>query len=193
MKKIPTLFERDFQNNGAIIDAVHKDCEWVVAGEGQATIKHDGTCCMIRDGKIYKRYELKKGKKAPENFEPACEFDENTGKQQGWVPVGDGPEDAYHREGLEWLVSVDGVAHDGTYELVGPKVQGNPECVSRHILIRHGSVKIDAPTGFNELREWFRHFCGIEGIVWHHPDGRMAKIKLRDFAIERVKGINQDA
>jgi hypothetical protein len=22
---------------------------------------------------------------------------------------------------------------------------------------------------------------GIEGIVWHHDDGRMAKIKARDF------------
>ena len=23
----------------------------------------------------------------------------------------------------------------------------------------------------------------IEGIVWHHPDGRMAKIKRRDFGL----------
>ena len=23
----------------------------------------------------------------------------------------------------------------------------------------------------------------IEGIVWHHPDGRMVKIKARDFGL----------
>lgn len=22
---------------------------------------------------------------------------------------------------------------------------------------------------------------GVEGVVWHHPDGRMAKLKGRDF------------
>ena len=22
---------------------------------------------------------------------------------------------------------------------------------------------------------------GLEGVVWHHPDGRMAKIKVTDF------------
>ena len=25
-------------------------------------------------------------------------------------------------------------------------------------------------------RQW-----GWEGIVWHHPDGRMAKLKVRDY------------
>jgi hypothetical protein len=25
----------------------------------------------------------------------------------------------------------------------------------------------------------------IEGLVFHHPDGRMAKIKLRDFGMKR--------
>ena len=25
----------------------------------------------------------------------------------------------------------------------------------------------------------------IEGIVWHHPDGRMVKIKAKDFGIKR--------
>lgn len=24
----------------------------------------------------------------------------------------------------------------------------------------------------------------IEGLVWHHPDGRMAKIKRRDFGLK---------
>lgn len=190
MKKIPTLFKRDFENKGAIIDCVQKGCEWVVAGDGRATVKHDGTCCMIRDGVLYKRYELKHGKKPPMNFEPACEFDENTGKQRGWVPVGDGPEDAYHREGLQWLIDIDGAIKNGTYELIGPKIQGNPECVNRHILVLHGGVELqDVPVSFKELRDWLALRNNIEGVVWHHRDGRMAKIKLRDFGIERMRGI----
>jgi hypothetical protein len=27
----------------------------------------------------------------------------------------------------------------------------------------------------------------IKGIVWHHPDGRMAKIKGKDFGINRKR------
>jgi hypothetical protein len=42
----------------------------------------------------------------------------------------------------------------------------------------------DAPRTFNELREWLSGM-DIEGIVFHHPDGRMAKIKKRDFGIRR--------
>lgn len=34
MKKIPTLFKRDFSNNGVIIPEYNDDTEWVVAGEG---------------------------------------------------------------------------------------------------------------------------------------------------------------
>ena len=76
---------------------------------------------------------------------------------------------------------------DGTYELVGPKVQGNPEHLTEHRLIRHGSVvEDDAPRSFEGLRMWFDK-KDIEGIVFHHPDGRMAKIKLRDFGLKRHK------
>ena len=26
----------------------------------------------------------------------------------------------------------------------------------------------------------------VEGIVWHHPDGRMVKIKTKDFGLKRA-------
>jgi hypothetical protein len=74
------------------------------------------------------------------------------------------------------------VPHEGTYELVGPKVQGNPYHLEVHKLIRHGADLIDAPRDFDGLRVWLSEHT-IEGIVWHHPDGRMAKIKRRDFGL----------
>ena len=43
----------------------------------------------------------------------------------------------------------------------------------------------NAPRSFNELREWLKD-RDIEGIVFHHPDGRMGKIKKRDFGQKRA-------
>jgi hypothetical protein len=153
----------------------------VIAGEGMATRKLDGTCCLIRDGKLYKRRELRKDDKAPPLFEQA-DFDEETGKTVGWVPCDIGPEDKWHLYAFENEPRLP----DGTYELVGPKVQGNPEHWAVHQLVRHGSImEDDVPRTFDGLRDWLAG-KDIEGIVFHHPDGRMAKIKLRDFGLKRA-------
>jgi hypothetical protein len=155
MKKIPTLFLRNHETDRLVRNEVAPGCEWVLAGEGVPTRKWDGTCCLIRVGRLYKRYEMKRGGKAPPNFEPACEVDEETGKQQGWVPVGDGPDDRWHREakvmsdawpvGGDWLHGGIAVADapDWTYELIGPKVQGNPEDFGVHVLMPHGKAVLD--------------------------------------------------
>lgn len=174
MKKIISLFQRNYETDRRVRNEIVPGAEWVVAGEGVATRKFDGTCCLIREGKLLKRYEVKVGKTPPPNFEPANEVDENTGKQQGWVPVGDGPEDRWHREAFTGQP-------DGTYELCGPKVQGNPEGYETHVLIPHGrEVLYDAPRDYDSIRKYL-DARNIEGIVWHHPDGRMVKIKKRDF------------
>lgn len=185
MKKIPTIFERDWNGDRSrVIDKPHPDCGWVFAGEGVATRKLDGTCCMVRGNRLFKRRELKQGQIAPDGFEPVGS-DEETGKTVGWIRVGEGPEDRWHREA--WT----GCDHwrDGTYELIGKNVQGDPERSRFHLLIRHGCGPAgpirDVPRDFDGLRT-FLTGRDIEGIVWHHPDGRMAKIKLRDFGLKRT-------
>lgn len=191
MQKIISLFQRNYDTDRLVRDEVVPGAEWVLAGEGEATRKYDGTCCMIRDEKLYKRYEVKKGRRPPANFEPASEVDAVTGKQQGWLPVGEGPEDQYHREG--WSDFLRESAHhgiapsewDATYELCGPKIQGNPESLESHCLIKHGaSSQEPAPRDFDGIRQYLAGH-DIEGIVWHHPDGRMVKIKGKDFGIKR--------
>lgn len=179
MKKIISLFQRNYETDRLVRDEVVSGSEWVLAGEGIATRKFDGTCCMIRQGKLYKRYEVKKGRTAPADFEAAGDVDPNTGKQQGWRPIGDGPEDRWHREAFM------GDEPDGTYELCGPKVQNNPEGFERHVLVLHGSVHLLVPElSFDGIRA-FLEKADIEGIVWHHPDGRMVKIKKKDFGFRR--------
>lgn len=174
MQKIVSLFQRNYDGNRLVRDEVVPGAEWVLAGEGIATEKIDGTSCLVRAGKLYKRYDAKNGKKPPANFEPAQDPDPITGHWPGWVPVGDGPEDRWHREAF----NPDMV--DGTYELVGPKVQGNPYGLDKHSLYRHGETVIETPRTYGELKTWFASHP-IEGIVWHQSDGRMVKIKRKDF------------
>jgi len=191
MKNTPTMFDRDWDGNRSrVVDRPHPDCAWVFRGEGVPTRKIDGTSCMVRSGRLFKRRELKRGETAPAGFEVA-DVDAETGKTVGWVPVTDGPGDARHREAFRPDLA------DGTYELVGPKVQGNPEGYSAHALLRHDSLGIDSlgidgpvPRDFAGLAAWLAG-KGLEGLVLHHPDGRMAKIKLRDFGLKRQRVDNR--
>lgn len=182
MEKIISLFARNYDGDRLVRDEVVPGAEWVLAGEGRATLKLDGTSCLVKDGRLYKRYDAKKGKTPPADFMPAQEEpDAVTGHWPGWVPVGDGPDDRWHVEAFSNQSSLP----DGTYELVGPKVQGNPYSHKFHYLYRHGAEKLDAaPRSFDALREWFNQNPLVEGIVWHHPDGRMVKIKRRDFGFK---------
>src|SRR5258706_138979 len=43
MDKIPTMFMRDPVNMSRVTREVTPGCEWVLAGEGRATVKRDGT------------------------------------------------------------------------------------------------------------------------------------------------------
>lgn len=183
MEKIPTMFERDWDGDRSrVVDAITEGCEWVAAGEGIATRKYDGTCCAIIGGDLYKRHEVRPGKQYPDDFRPLS-TDETTGKTIGYVPVGDGPEDRWHREAY---ANAGITLPDGTYELVGPKIQGNPEGYDTHVLIAHRYAETydDVPRDFDGIRTWLENH-DVEGIVFHHGS-RMAKIKARDFGIRRA-------
>lgn len=183
MKKTLSLFQRNYDGDRLVRDELVPGAEWVAAGEGVATRKHDGTCCMWRDGMLWKRHELKAGKAAPAGFEAAQAPDSVTGDTPGWVPIGDGPDDARHREAM--AAGVGELTEGATYELCGPKVQKNPEGYASHVLVRHGcEVLADAPRTFGALRDYLQS-RDIEGIVWHHSDGRMVKIKGKDYGFRR--------
>lgn len=189
MKKIPTLFQRNYDTDHLVRDEITPGCEWVIAGEGIATRKWDGTAMLIKEGRLYKRYDAKTGRTPPASFEPAQpDPDPVTGHWPGWVPVEPtGKADQPARDAFKSQSNVFDpflfVPSDGTYELCGPKVGGDPETIDEHRLIKHGYLTYDdAPRTFDLLKTWFAT-ASIEGLVWHHPDGRMAKIKRRDFGL----------
>ena len=184
MRKIPTLFERDWDGDRRyVLPRVVPGCEWVTEGEGVPTRKFDGTCFMFDGTNWWARREVKADKIPPKWF-VALETDPETGKTVGWEPAGQSSFAKWHAEATTVaLAGGEGIYRNaGTYELVGPKINGNPEGYGTHLLIYHdGADKLpDAPRGYDDLAVYL-HARPFEGIVWHHPDGRMAKIKKRDF------------
>lgn len=178
MRKIDTLFVREGR---LVTPAVTPGCEWVLDNVGVATRKYDGTCCLVRaedDGpKLYRRLVWDAAKGPAPAVWHHYDFNPEQRSGHGWFPVGDGPDDWMHR-----LAKLPPYA--GTYELCGPKIQKNAEGYSEYTLVYHGAVRLDAPRTFEGLRDWLKG-QDIEGIVWHAADGRMAKIKLRDFGYHR--------
>jgi hypothetical protein len=184
MEKIITLFQRNYETDRLVRDEITPGADWVMKGEGVPTRKLDGTSSLVRGGKLYKRYELKRGKPAPPNFEPAQEPDAVTGDTPGWVPVGDAPEDRWHCEAWD---NANHSLPDGTYELLGPKVQGNAERLETHQFVPHGQELLqDVPRSFAGLKAYLAAH-EIEGIVWWKdladPNCAKVKLKRRDFGL----------
>jgi hypothetical protein len=183
MKKISTLYKKNPENLGRVINEINPENEWVFKGEGIATRKFDGTAAAIINGELYKRYDVKKGRQVPPNAIPCQEPDEITGHHPHWVKCERGTsEDKYFFEGFDALENKE----DGTYELCGKKVQGNPEKIEGHKLIKHGIEKMEVPDLSFEGLQYLLSISDVEGIVFHHvSDGRMCKIRKSDFGIKR--------
>jgi len=182
MESIPTVFVRNDIGRVVFPATVEPECQWVVDGEGIATIKWDGSACAVIGGVLYKRHRHQAEKGAPpKGWVHHTGTDQESG--HGWLPVREDPSDRWHREA--W--GHGGGLADGTYELVGPKVQSNPYRLDRHELWKHGDrVCMTAPRDAEGLMKYLGEM-EHEGIVFHHPDGRMAKIKCRDFGLSWKK------
>ena len=183
MKKIPTLFERRFENHKVIevLPEVTEGFEWVLNGEGEATVKIDGACCAILNGVFYKRYDAKKGKKPPEGAIPCCEPDPITGHWPHWLKVTDGPGDKWFVEAYKNAKAT--TLNDGTYEAVGPHFQNNPYGLEQDIIVRHGITKVEVERTYEGIKEWLR-IHAEEGLVFWKDGEPQCKIKSKDFGFK---------
>ena len=184
MKKIETIFDRgdDFK----VIPEPRVTCEWVFAGEGIVTEKLDGTNVRLTVSnsgitRVEKRRNPTKQEKA-EGMEP------------GYIDANrDDPQDKHIFRAVDntdvsnWL--------DDLYEseAVGPKIQGNPLELEKPVCYPFMFKPIildNVSRDFNSIKEYivnleskFSPGHPAEGVVFHHPDGRMAKIKRKDFKV----------
>lgn len=187
MRKISTLFQRgpDF----FVIDKLTPGLEWVAAGEGVPTRKFDGVCVGVEDGHLFTRREATIGQPAPPGWKQSGAPNLDNNKTPGWQPYAHSGHKKLIDEAVQRARHL-GVLVDGTYELVGPKVNRNPEGYPEHTLVRHGVHVIDdldtdlEDLSFDRLRTWLLAHP-YEGIVWWrkpgNPDAGLAKLKRRDF------------
>lgn len=190
MKKIPTLFQRDPDCISRILPAVNPQCQWVLDGEGVATVMFDGVCTMFDGTRWWARRDVEPGKTPPPEWQEGA-VDEVTGTRRGWEPI----EQAAYAGAFGTARRPAHPKMGATYELIGPDINRNPHKLHDHRLTRHGFEEIpNAPRTFEELRNFLLwpmlgclgHPGYIEGIVWwrevDNPDAGLAKIKARDFA-----------
>lgn len=193
MKKIPTLFERKYENHkvvGITSNFTNEECKKALF-EGIPTLKVDGSCCAIINGNFYKRYDAKKGKPIPAD---AIKCQENpdpvTGHMPCWVPVVNGnPADKWFVLALDTaLCFANNYLEDGTYEAIGKHFQGNPYDIDYDILVPHGKKVLDFKINpdkdyFEQVKEYITNLDG-EGIVFWLDGRPVCKIKRTDFGLE---------
>ena len=181
MKKIPTLFEREYAAHKVvgIRNVVTPGMEWVLEGKGEATIKIDGSCCAIIDGYLYRRYDAKKGKQPPQGAIPCCPPDPVTGHWPHWVLVDrTKPDDRWY-----WEAYANSNPHalcNGTYEAIGPHFQGNPHKYRYDFLVPHGTHVVTVDRSFEGIRKYLASH-NIEGLVFWLDGEPRCKIKRSDF------------
>lgn len=184
MKKIPTLFERVFEDHRVvdILPNVTPGMEWVLKGEGDATVKWDGECCAAINGEFYRRYDAKHGKPVPEGaIKCQEEADPVTGHFPCWVKCDRGnPNDRWLWAAYDCIVRWDEKLSDGTYEAIGLHFRSNPYNYSFDFIVPHGAIIIDVPRTFEGIRDYLRDNY-IEGIVFWKDGEPKCKIKRKDF------------
>lgn len=199
MKKIPTLLPKDPNDLGRVIPG---EIHFSVT---HFAIKIDGTSCLIHEGNPYCRYDVKLFKRkngkiihtlTPEELISklppgaiACqEPDPKSGHWPHWIPVLEtNPEHKYIFEGFSSLEN----KIDGTYECIGPKIQGNPHNEDSHIWIHHQAKElIFEVEGFKESPfETFKNLFETfpwEGLVAYNENEPIAKIRRSDFGFENT-------
>lgn len=184
MEKIPTIFDRG--EGFRVMNSPRKGCEWVFAGEGRATEKLDGTNIRItiRSGQVV-RVEKRRN---------PSKMQKQQGIIDGWYVDTDeyGKEDKWILEAVRDTDTLGWPDGEHAAEAMGPKIQGNPLGLTEHICVPFNldvPVFEDVPRTYDGLKDFLRNLESLyspghiaEGIVFHHADGRRAKIKRKDFS-----------
>jgi len=184
MDKIPTIFDRgsDFR----VINHVRSGCEWVFSGEGSATEKIDGTNIRltIRSGRMVRLEKRRNPSKVQKQ----------QGIMDGWYVDADqyGSEDKWIFDAANSTDVSSWPDGEHSCEAVGPNIQGNPLGLEKNICVPFNLVipKYEQiPRSYDSLKDVLAKLESLyspthlaEGIVFHHPDGRRAKIKRKDFS-----------
>lgn len=213
MKKIPTLFMRDHKT-GFVIPEINPKAEWVFEKAQPALRKYDGTCVGlflsvkgeiringgVGSGEVDKSEDITgvwlarhtvPGRMLPPDDFIEEEFDPSTGKTFGWIPI---EQSSFYKFFLEAKGDLE-AEYVGTYELCGPKINGNPEGFKKHKLVFHWTAERIANVHVLDIHEMSVEdayeslkttlgYMPIEGVIFRSPIHGMAKLKRKDFKYE---------
>ena len=137
MKKTPIVFAMDYEKE-RVTPHVRPGQEWVLAGEGIATIKFDGQACLWQDGKLWKRFDRKLNKAAQRRLDQGQVLD--PGQEdlfrtapEGFVPCEPSPDPVtFHWPG--WVRRSQGsTPRRKTFPLLAPmrRAAGCPSAIFR--------------------------------------------------------------
>jgi len=183
MKKIKTIFERDWEGNGGVLNIPTIPLESLK--EAKATEKIDGTNVRITV-RNHALVRLEK-RRNPTKIEKA------KGIEEPWYMDADeyAPNDKFMWEAARNTDLSDVPDGEWSAEAVGESIQGNTLNLTGHTLALFSLGKVpvfeDVPLEYEPLKEWLKNKDSeygtgkIEGIVWHFPNGDMYKIKTKDF------------
>lgn len=191
MKKIPTLYKRNFLSNHDFVltQEVAEGMERILQGEGVATVKLDGAACAIIDGDLYKRYDAKKGKPIPEGAIPCQEeADAVTGHFPCWVKCDkDNPADKWFFNAYNNAKQLaNNPLVDATYEAIGKHFQGNPYAFGDDYLIRHGQEVVEVERTFEGIKNWLIANPAEEGLVFWLDGEPVCKIRQKDYHLKWI-------
>lgn len=187
--KICSPFIRQTINNNYIVTPeIDKNYSWVFKDGVRAVDKLDGTniCVRIKDGKIHRVFNRTHEKLifnvAQTSFEGFIMEGIAHAIQRGWMNFEDG---------------------DYYGELIGKRINTNRHQLKDHLFVPFDYLKEKChwhsweqnkyPKDFDSIREWFKDLPCLfnarlklpdiqaEGLVFYHPDGRMAKLRRSMF------------
>lgn len=186
MRKIKTIFDRDWEGSRKVIDKYVEGFTPDLLNGAIATEKLDGTNIRvtIRNGEVM-RVEKRRN---PDKIQ------KQKGITEPWY-IDASPYEA----GDKWIY--DAVKNtdvsklpDGEWsgEALGKNIQGNELKLDNNRVVfftlNQAPIFENVPINYEGLKAWlptqkskYGNDCGIEGIVWHCPNGDMFKIKVKDF------------
>lgn len=186
MKKMPIIFDMTFNHEGdrEVFHTIREEIRSLVGktladgGHIIPTFKRDRTAVFRDvDGEWFTRRAVKTGKQAPEGF-IALETDPNTGTTFGWEPKESSPMKKFLDRAIARFIDDNGAEppRNTTFELLGPKINGNPEHVDADELQIHGNEKAT-------------NFPTIQEILVNNEPFEMLKPIFTDFRARHIEGV----
>jgi hypothetical protein len=197
MKKMTTLYKQQFtklpDNKGRIFSGLSKETnpenDWVFTDPTVVAYrKLDGASAAIINGNIYSRYMSRQRKntaaQVPLNGIPAqLNIDEATQTHPYWVPAEAKGTGKHHYNAF---INQPGLP-DGTYELIGPSINGNPDDVVINTLMSHNADSLLVKLPEVITREILKQLIisqPWEGLVFRNSNDDMCKLRRVDFIRE---------